>query len=323
MIVYILYLIVILILFIIFFISIYIIYKKNILGFPYCYKLTNIKSPPGDNFNPGIIIYENNKYTNIITTNNFNCKVLFRNCENNLEYSKIYECNYDINKYNLYDIKLKYDININYCYEDPRLFVLNNKLYISMTKLNKNGLIPKMVVVDYANNIEYNFPYLNNIKGIDHIEKNWQFFQYLNKYYLLYSIYPFIIYEIDKNFNIIKKIKETVWKHKYVEILRCSAPPIFINGVFYCIVHSFDFDIKKIYNTYFITFNENFDILGYTLYPLYDNNKYYIIFSTGFLYNKLNNSFIILSGVEDKYINLVKVNKILLDIQLNFINRYI
>jgi hypothetical protein len=318
MIVHILSLIVILILLIIF-ISIYIIYKKNILGFPYCYNLTNKNSPPDNNFNPGIIIYENNKYTNIITTNNYNCKVVFRNEEYKLSYnSKIYECNFDINKYNLYDIKLKYDINNGY--EDPRLFAFNNKLYISMTKINKNVFIPKVVVVDYDNNIEYNFPYLNNIKGINHPEKNWQFFQYLNKYYLLYSIFPLIIYEIDKNFNIIKKIKETIWKHKYVENLRCSAPPIFINGVFYCIVHSFD--VKKLYNTYFITFNENFDILGYTLYPLYNNNKYNIIFSTGFIYNKLNNNFIILSGIEDKYINLVKVNKRLLYIQLNFINKF-
>lgn len=306
---------VILIIFIIF-ISIYIFFIKNILGFPYCYILTIKKSPPGISYNPGIIIYENNKYTNIITTNNYNCKVVFRNEEYYLSYkNKIYECNCDINNYNLYDIKLKYDINN--CYQDPRFFVFNNKLYISMTKLNK--ILPKMVVVDYDNNIEYNFPYLNNIKGIDHAEKNWQFFQYLNKYYLLYSIYPFIIYEIDKNFNIIKKIKETIWKHKYVEILRCSAPPIFINGVFYCIVHSFDINSSK-YNTYFITFNEKFDILGYTLYPLYDNNIYNIIFSTGFIYNKLNNNFIIFSGVEDKYINLVEVNKRLLDIQLNFIN---
>ena len=315
MFVYILYLIIILILFI----SIYIIYKKNILDFPCCYNLTTEKSQQGNNFNPGIIIYENNKYTNIITTNNYICKVIFRNYEYNSADSNIYECNCDINKYNLYDIKLKYDIN--YCYEDPRFFVFNNKLYISMTKLNKNNFIAKIVVVDYDNNIEYNFPYLNNIKGIEHTEKNWQFFQYLNKYYLLYSIFPFIIYEIDKNFNIIKKIKETIWKHKYVKILRCNAPPIFINGVFYCIVHSCD--INRIYNTYFITFNKNFDILGYTLYPLYDNNIYNIIFSTGFIYNKLNNSFIILSGVEDKYINLITVNKRLLDIQLNFINKFI
>jgi hypothetical protein len=313
MFVYILYLIIIFIILI----SIYIIYKKNILDFPCCYNLTTEKSQQGNNFNPGIIIYENNKYTNIITTNNYNCKVIFRNYEYNSADSTIYECNCDINKYNLYDIKLKYDIH--YCYEDPRFFVFNNKLYISMTKLNKNNFIAKIVVVDYNNNIEYNFSYLNNIKGIEHSEKNWQFFQYLNKYYLLYSIFPFIIYEIDKNFNIIKKIKETIWKHKYVEILRCSAPPIFINGVFYCIVHS----INRKYNTYFITFNKKFDILGYTLYPLYDNNIYNIIYSTGFIYNKLNNSFIILSGVEDKYINLIKVNKRLLDIQLNFINRFI
>jgi hypothetical protein len=303
--IYIISLIVILIILIIF-ISIY---KKNILVCNYSYILKNKNFPPGNNFNPGIIIYENNKYTNIITTNNYNCKVIFRNEESKFD-SKIYECNCDINKLYLYNIKLKYDINN--CYEDPRFFVFNNKLYISMTKLNKIEFIPKMVVVDYDNNIEYNFPYLNNIKGIDHSEKNWQFFQYLNKYYLLYSIFPFIIYEIDKNFNIIKKIKETIWKHKYVEILRCSAPPIFINGVFYCIVHSIK---NNLYNTYFITFNENFDILGYTLYPLYDNNKYNIIFSTGFIYNKLNNSFIILSGVEDKYINLLKVNKRLLDNQ--------
>lgn len=316
---YILYLIILLILLI----SIYIIYKKNILDFPCCYNLTTEKIQQGNNFNPGIIIYENNKYTNIITTNNYICKVIFRNYEYNSADSNIYECNCDINKYNLYDIKLKYDIH--YCYEDPRFFVFNNKLYISMTKLNKNNFIAKIVVVDYDNNIEYNFPYLNNIKGIEHAEKNWQFFQYLNKYYLLYSIFPFIIYEIDKNFNIIKKIKETIWKHKYVKILRCSAPPIFINGVFYCIVHSFYINeiYNRIYNTYFITFNKNFDILGYTLYPLYDNNIYNIIFSTGFIYNKLNNSFIILSGVEDKYINLIIVNKRLLDIQLNFINRFI
>ena len=147
MFVYILYLIIILILFI----SIYIIYKKNILDFPCCYNLTTEKSQQGNNFNPGIIIYENNKYTNIITTNNYICKVIFRNYEYNSADSNIYECNCDINKYNLYDIKLKYDIN--YCYEDPRFFVFNNKLYISMTKLNKNNFIAKNVVVDYDNNI--------------------------------------------------------------------------------------------------------------------------------------------------------------------------
>ena len=312
---YILYFVVVLL---IIFICFYFIYKNNIIGFPYCYNLTNKNSPPDNNFNPGIIVYDNNRYTNIIKTNNYSCKVIFRNEEYKLSHnSKIYESNFDINKYNLYDIKLKFDSN--YGYEDPRFFVFDNKLYISMTKINKNVFIPKVVVVDYDNNIEYNFPYLNNIKGITHPEKNWQFFQYLNKYYLLYSISPFIIYEIDRNFNIIKKIKETNWNHKYVDNLRCSAPPIFINGVFYCIIHSFD--IKKLYNTYFITFNENFDILGYTLYPLFDYNKYKIIFSTGFIYNKLNNNFIILSGVEDKYINLIKVNKTLLDIQLNFINK--
>ena len=71
-----------------------------------------------------------------------------------------------------------------------------------------------------------------------------------------------------------------------------------------------------------MTFDENFNILNYTLYPLYDNTKYKIVYSTGFIYNKLDNNFIILSGIEDKYLNLIKVNKRLLDIQLNFINKY-
>lgn len=327
MITYILFLIFLLIIYIVL-IFFYILYKKNIIGFPFCYNITNINSPPYLNYNPGIIIYENNKYSNIIRTNNYICKVAFRNEEFRFTNSKIYEGTFDINKYNLFDIKLKYDVYYNfndprfYYYEDPKFFVFDNKLYVSMTKITKNNLfIPKNVVLEYdnENSIEYNFDYLNNIKGIYNREKNWQFFQNLNKYYLLYSIYPFIIYEIDKNFNVIQKVKEVNWEHKYQKILRCNAPPIFINGIFYCIIHSYN---NGFYNTYFMTFNENFDILGYTLYPLFDNNKYRIIFSTGFIYNKLDNNFIILSGVDDKYMNLVKVNKRLLDIQLNIINKF-
>ena len=177
------------ILILIFLISLYY-SKKNILGFSLCYNLTNKNLPPDYNFNPGIIIYENNKYSNIIKTNNYNCKFVFRNNQYNSYYynSKIYEANFDINKYNLYNIKLKY--NNNYGYEDPRLFSFDNKLFISMTKLNKTTLISKVVVLEYDNesNIEYNFNYLNNIKGINHKEKNWQFFQHYNKYYILYVL---------------------------------------------------------------------------------------------------------------------------------------
>jgi len=273
------------------------------------------------NYNPSIIVKsKNNIYSYIINNEDDDIIMTFRN---NLDFSfynsKIYICNYLL-KYNTINNIQLIQHNYSKTFEDSRLFSFNNNLYLSMTDviIDNNILTPKMIVMNYDTKTLYINNYLNNIKNKLKWEKNWQYFEHNNKFYLLYSIQPFIIYEINNTtFDIIDIVVNYKWNNFNNFKLRCSTPPIFLNNVFYILSHYYYYKNNiKYYNVIIITFNENFKIINYTINPIFDNNKAIIYYPCGFIYNKIDNNFIISCGIDDKFISIIKINKFILDVKL-------
>lgn len=271
--------------------------------------------PHDFNLNPSIIVRNtDNVYTNIINNINDTVFICFRNIKikNNFpKNNKIFISELDINNF-----KLKYIPSLlidNEFMEDPRFFSFDNNLFISGTFImlkdkDKPYLINNIVPKVFTLNINNNKFYLNklNFNEPDKWEKNWQFFQFNNKNYLIYSITPFIIYEIDDNFEIIKKITDINWNNSL--FLRCSAPPVLIDDIFYLIVHSKDYFI------YFITFDLNFNILKFNNKPLINKTKNInVFFPAGLIYNNINKLFIISTGINDDTLAFFTISKNKLD----------
>jgi predicted GH43/DUF377 family glycosyl hydrolase len=215
-------------------------------------------------FNPSIIEY-NNK---LFMTFRVDVTPLSR---------KTYLCEIDnnFNIINSYDI-LHDDNNIK-IYEDSRLFIYKNKLYLNFIQYHSyhNFFRVNILNIFPGNKIKNIYsPDIDNNNKVMSSQKNWLFFEKNNEIHVIYSLDPMmIVYNSESNDfikwkKIIKKIGIS-WD--YGEI-RSSTTPIFIKKYnrYLSFFHS-HLKTKDYYREYFIgvfLFDDEYNITNYTKQPL-------------------------------------------------------
>jgi predicted GH43/DUF377 family glycosyl hydrolase len=216
-----------------------------------------------------------------------------------------------------YQLKLD-TANSNYGREDPRLFVFRGKLHISFTgvkglRRSKNITTRQLYVSlndDFGVDKIYTPDYCQNDSML--WQKNWQFFEWKNELYCVYSIEPHVILKVNGNRCSIASYSNGKFNwsggHK-----RGGCPPILVNGLFYHWFHG-AVDIgsqwpTRQYNYSVYTFDpmDNFSIVHTNETPLYyaDNktrppDQYCsVVFNSGCIFE--NNNWIISNGIHDRW----------------------
>jgi predicted GH43/DUF377 family glycosyl hydrolase len=221
-------------------------------------------------FNPSIIQYNNKLFMTFrVDITKFSRKTYFCEIDNNFNIISSYDI---LNN----DNKMK-------AYEDSRLFIYKNNLYVSFIQYTYNFLFR----VNFANiipgskikNKNIYTPDIDNNNNIISSQKNWLFFEKNNEIHVIYSLDPMIIvYKSESNKfikwkQIIKKIGIS-WD--YGEI-RSSTTPIFIKKYnrYISFFHS-HLKTKDFYKEYFIgvfLFDDEYNITNYTKKPLIISTK--------------------------------------------------
>lgn len=199
-------------------------------------------------------------------------RVVKKGGESSIEITQLSEDLKPITKSKLLDIPNPVDKAVCY-FEDPRLFVFDEKLCCAYTNFNKTNAATnigicvldqklKIINVIYPNyGFNHNGAILNKIvtvldcgaihtvKPHSNVEKNWQFFQHGNSLLAAYSINPHVIIDVSlSNANLAKQVAKTeaniIWP--YGE-LRGGTPPILVNDEYFSFFHSsyYDESIKK------------------------------------------------------------------------------
>lgn len=200
----------------------------NLLNFDYDYK--NLL------FNSSIFEFENKKYI-FARKSSFVTKSISDNTLELFEYPSLEKIK----------IKIKNEIDFEQ-YEDPRVFVYDNKIYVSCvnyTHDDLNIMHQKILVFDknfnHIGNIHPKYGYNGkSLKENLGKEKNWAFFVIKNKLFCIYKINPHTILEFDWNGNLITEYNtnfdiKNSWK--YGEC-RGGTNPILKNDVYHCFFHS-------------------------------------------------------------------------------------
>jgi predicted GH43/DUF377 family glycosyl hydrolase len=270
-------------------------------------------------FNPSIIEY-NNK---LFMTFRVDVTPLSR---------KTYMCEID-NNFNIissYDIVHDDNIKI---YEDCRLFIYKNKLYVSFIHYhNYNHFFRVNIANIFPGNKIKNIytPDIDNNNKVFSSQKNWLLFEKNNEIYLIYSLDPMmIVYKSESNdFIKWKKIINKIgisWD--YGEI-RSSTTPIFIKKYnrYLSFFHS-HLKTKDYYREYFIgvfLFDHEFNITNYTKQPLIISTKdiksssYFSKCVLPYGCIQLNDKLILTVGVNDYDSGIIEIQTDkLLDMLLN------
>lgn len=133
-------------------------------------------------------------------------------------------------------------------YEDPRVFVHDNKMYVSCANYthDKFHLVHQKILI-----FDHNFKHIGNIhpkygfNGKSIIEntgkeKNWTFFVKDNRLFCVYSIDPHVVVEFDWNGNVIAESityfnTKKLWKYG---VCRGGTNPVLKDNKMHCFFHS-------------------------------------------------------------------------------------
>lgn len=251
---------------------------------------------------------------------------IYRACDNeNRDESKIMLQFIDYYGNSLIPSKTIYDSGIR---EDPRIFVWKKALYISYSFLilNKksqkhigqstcirgvkikycklNDFMPKKEVqIDYGYNSE---KFLDEYKFW---EKNWLFFPYFDKLFVIYSLNPLII--IDSQTCKRKVYHE--WVHRQNKIwknfeIRGGASPILVKDQYYIFAHTHHNLMKPNYKMILLVLDLNLNLIGCTD-PIYLPIKNKIVYPSGAIYLSHENMFLITCGIDDEKQALIHISK--------------
>ena len=224
-----------------------------------------------------------NNYKKTIT---YNCIFILNNFFN-IESSKI------LNTF--YDLKTPY-IGV----EDIRLFIFNNEIYFIGSAYNKNTEKISIVSNKYnLNNDKYNSIFITpSFKTTNNWEKNWVFFNNNNELNVIYKWKPLYICKINYNTQKLDLIKENNNVPEIFNKFRGSTNGIEYDNKIWFIVHIQNklFENKKYYTHFFVCFNKNMELLGYSNEFNFENNI--VEFCIGLIIN--NNNFVITYSTLDK-----------------------
>jgi len=215
--------------------------------------------------------------------------------------------------------------------EDPRLFVFNNKLFISYTdgyQMGQAEINPETLEAEDSFYIEKPLR--------DVTEKNWVFFEHDSKLYSVYNTSPHIIYEIDR--NIFTERYREKFKHQWAwGAIRGGTSPLRIGNYFISFFHSaLDSVLYKGFNSrqYFMgayLFNAEppFAPVAISKEPLITgeiisdaiprlSSKIFVVFPSGAVRKK--DSYIVSFGYNDLECRFIEITDKLLEENLVFTN---
>lgn len=285
--------------------------NKNVTIFPFDYSSKNL------HFNPAIFTFNEIEYM-CVRHGNFVLK------DTQISTLKLY--NLATNEEVKLNIK---DEEVDEQYEDPRVFVYDNKLYISCVNYvhgNHENIHQKILVFDDKfNHIDNIHPiYGKNKKSIalnSGQEKNWTFFVYEDKLMCIYTMKPHAVIEFDWSGKLVSEYithfdTKTAWK--YGEC-RGGSNPILIGNYYHCFFHS-SVPWKREYRRYIIGHYkfENkppFKIVEMSKIPiLWGNEKdektmvemnHIDVFPCGAIFK--NNEFTVSFGINEEKTGLIKI----------------
>lgn len=278
-------------------------------------------SPREFQFNPCIFEFKDNKY------------FLTRKCTHVTE-----EIN--VNTFNLYKFdsleKINFKINDEVKfeqYEDPRVFLHNNKIYIGCSNYI-HKFLPKIIhqkILVY----DENFNHIDNIHPVyglnkktieqsDGQEKNWTYFVYEDRLMCIYKMNPHTVVEFDWQGNMIAEYKtyfntNNIWKFGEC---RGGTNPILKDGYYHSFFHShinIEYKNKKS-RKYFIGYYKfeskpPFKIVEISKEPILwgnekdemimDEHYYQVVFPCGAIIK--NDKFLVSFGINEEKSGIVTV----------------
>ena len=194
-----------------------------------------------------------------------------------------------------------YDLTSQYLgIEDIRLFNFNNEIYFIGSAYNKNTGKISIVSNKYnLNSDKYNHMFITpSFKTINNWEKNWVFFNNNNELNVIYKWKPLCICKINYYTQKLDLIRENNNVPDCFNKFRGSTNGVEHDNKIWFITHIQNklFENKKYYTHFFVCFNKNMELLGYSNEFNFENNI--VEFCIGLMIN--NNNFVITYSTLDK-----------------------
>lgn len=261
-------------------------------------------------FNGGIIVKKDGKYQSVVDDlNNSELINVFRYSDDPMSYSRIGVKSITV------DGKLKEFITtIIENNEDPRVFTFKEDLYFSATELTnvKGSKVPKIKLhkldLNYKPIQTYFIDVGNNNLNNTGWEKNWIFFQHDDELCFVYSLHPFIVFNLNKE---LKTWQE--WNKPNFGHLRGGSNPVFINDYYYMFAHIKTDDNK--YRMVILQFNNQLQLIKRSN-VLNTLNNFNIVFPMGLIYVRNEQKFHVSVGIEDREQYIVSFSKAEVENQL-------
>lgn len=278
---------------------------------------------------------QNNFYFNSSLFNlNNNLYLMARHCNIN-EFQianntlKLFKFNNQNNSINELKLKIKDEV-INEQYEDPRVLIHDDKIYVGCANYqsNKSKYIHQKILI-----FDSNFNHIDNIHPIyegnekdclsnTQHQKNWTYFIHNKKMLCVYKMYPHTIVEFDLSTNLpvveYKTYTDLTKNWKFGEP-RMGSNPILKDGIYHNFFHS-SLPWKNPKRQYFMgyyTFEANppFKIINISKEPIIWGNETdfrylpnfnpIVVFPCGAFYE--NNNFYVSFGFNDEKTGIIKI----------------
>jgi predicted GH43/DUF377 family glycosyl hydrolase len=251
------------------------------------------------------------------------------------------------------------DVYTNDGKEDPRLFVMNNNLYLSYNQvILKNQDIPKIdsVKVRYdmlmydgnsftSDMTGLQIPFKYNVNSCQEWEKNWIFFENDGTECFVYSFVPFIVVNIHGEL-----IRNQNWMHPMIERkqrerscvpryrpdtkwynmennseisfhIRGGCPPVRLEDDLYFFVHTRCMP-ETLYNMMVIVVDKNLRLKGYSdIFDVKTETPHKILFPMGAVYDMSSSTWYISCGLDDQEQVIIRIQHEFLLGKINYITQ--
>jgi hypothetical protein len=200
--------------------------------------------------------------------------------------------------------------------EDPRLFSVRDGLGVSYSvvcaydrgtigykiwqrqgyMLLDRGLTPLVTDVFVPINRNLGFP------TAPHYEKNWGFFSVASHLFVLYSVQPFVVYNVT---TAPVKLTDVEWSLGSVDVsMRGGAPPVLVDDHWYAFVHTHNVR----YSTFVVQFsNFDFQPIAVSMAPVMLTSSD-LVFACGALFVTVERAWYVSLGVDDRFMQIVKIS---------------
>ena len=196
--------------------------------------------------------------------------------------------------------------NINSKYigiEDIRLFNFKNKIYYIGSSFDKTTNKIRITSNEYVLENNYNLNFITpTFKTNFNWEKNWVFFENNDDMFIIYKWYPLSICKINYNNNNLDLIKTINVPQEFKNFRGSTNGVLFDNKIWFIVHSQIQINNKKHYYHYFVVFNNNLSIYGYSKMFKFEN--YIVEYSIG-MEVTYNNNFVITYSTLDSTTKLL------------------